>query len=98
MPYDTAGMKYLDDPYFAHATTTRLDAVGGTVLYMKADLYRQGVVFPVYHVVGTDWSGEGWDAVETAGLCVVARFVGHDCYGMPGFVALHASSDSQRVL
>ena len=60
----------------------KLDAVGATVLMTKASVVRQGVVFSMGYMVGLDWGDEGWDAIESEGLCVLARMVGVGCYGL----------------
>ncbi|KAI1080463.1 glycosyltransferase family 62 protein [Whalleya microplaca] len=53
-----------------------LDSVGGTILYMRASLIRNGVYFPTSNVVGTTWTHEGWIGIETEGICYVARRAG----------------------
>ena len=61
----------------------RLDAVGATVLLMRTDLVRQGLAFSTSYLVGTDWIGEGWDAIESEGLCITARTLGGaGCWAM----------------
>lgn len=71
--------KTIDDDLFA------LDSVGGTILYIRADLVRQGVTFPLYNAVGTTWSQAGWIGVETEGICYVARSAkGGGCYVLGG--------------
>ena len=60
----------------------KLDAVGATVLMLKASVVRQGVVFSMGYLVGLDWRDEGWDGIESEGLCVLARMVGVGCYGL----------------
>ncbi|RMD41954.1 hypothetical protein DV735_g3185, partial [Chaetothyriales sp. CBS 134920] len=64
----------------------RLDAVGATVLLMKAHLWRQGLSFATSYLVGTDWQDEGWDAVESEGLCVTARNLINEESGRQGGV------------
>lgn len=62
-----------------------LDSVGGTILYMAADMVRQGLTFPVYNAVGTLWdTREGWDGIETEGLCYIAKSLGFGCFGLGG--------------
>ncbi|KAJ6261549.1 hypothetical protein Dda_4219 [Drechslerella dactyloides] len=67
----------------------QLDAVGGSVLYMRAELVREGLVFPVYRIrEGDHEEGNGG---ETEGLCYVAGRMGWGCYGLGGsWHALHA--------
>lgn len=64
-------------------TLVPLDSVGGTILYMRADLVRQGLIFPYFNVVGTTWSKPGWIGVETEGLCYMARELdGGGCFAL----------------
>lgn len=60
----------------------RLDAVGATVLMLKTGLVRQGLVFSTSYLVGTDWKGEGWDAIESEGICVTAKSLGAKCFAV----------------
>ncbi|KAG2778266.1 hypothetical protein PC129_g24603, partial [Phytophthora cactorum] len=60
-----------------------LDSVGGTMLYVRADIHRQGVMFPAHYVIGSEWGREGYDGIETEGLCYIAHFLGYKCWGMP---------------
>lgn len=67
-----------------------LDAVGGAVLYAKSLVYRAGAMFPTSYIIGTEWSrNEGYDGIETEGLCYLARPLGYKCYGFPNLVARH---------
>ncbi|TMW66676.1 hypothetical protein Poli38472_013990 [Pythium oligandrum] len=66
-----------------------LDSVGGTMLYVRADIHRQGVLFPHHYVIGSEWSMEGYDGIETEGLCYSAHFLGFRCWGMPHEVIHH---------
>lgn len=62
-----------------------LDSVGGTVLYIRSDLIRQGLVFPYANMVGTTWSQYGWIGMETEGLCYMAKALdGGGCYILGG--------------
>ncbi|KAK5113201.1 hypothetical protein LTR62_003537 [Meristemomyces frigidus] len=61
----------------------QIDSVGGTVLYMRAELVRQGLVFPYFNAVGTEWGRPGWIGVETEGLCYMARELeGGGCFAL----------------
>jgi len=77
-----------------------LDAVGGTMLLVRADLHRDGLVFPPYPygdasplarrptpLVGVD-VGE----IETEGLGLMAHDMGHGCWGMPNLEIVHADA------
>ena len=62
-----------------------MDSVGGTILYIRANLIREGVVFPHFNIVGTTWEQAGWVGVETEGLCYMAKgLVGGGCYVLGG--------------
>ncbi|KAI0154149.1 Anp1-domain-containing protein [Xylariaceae sp. FL1272] len=63
-----------------------VDSVGATILYMRADLVRQGISFPPYNVIGTTWSNEGWSGIETEGICFIASQIGegHGCFVLGG--------------
>jgi hypothetical protein len=75
----------------------RLDSVGGTMLLVRADLHRDGLIFPPYpygvasplvrkrnpYLRGT--RGE----METEGLAVMARDMGVQCWGLPNLEILH---------
>ncbi|KAL3667290.1 hypothetical protein V7S43_007522 [Phytophthora oleae] len=67
-----------------------LDSVGGTMLYVRAEIHRQGVVFPAHYSIGSEWGREGYDGIETEGLCYSAHFLGFKCWGMPKDAIQHA--------
>ena len=63
----------------------QLDSVGGVILYIRASLVHQGLTFPPYNVIGTGWGRDGWDGLETEGMCYVARYLrGGGCYVLGG--------------
>lgn len=66
-----------------------LDAVGGAILWVKSEIFKQGVMFPPYYIIGTKWEREGYDGIETEGLCYQAKMIGYSCWGMPNYVAHH---------
>ena len=54
-----------------------LDSVGGAVLFMKSIVIKQGVIFPTSLIVGTTWDRqEGYDGIETEGVCYLAKPLG----------------------
>ncbi|KAG6603124.1 Mannan polymerase complex subunit mnn9 [Phytophthora cinnamomi] len=67
-----------------------LDSVGGTMLYVRADVHRQGVIFPAHYTIGSEWGAEGYDGIETEGFCYNAHFLGFRCWGMPKESIYHA--------
>lgn len=71
-----------------------LDSVGGAILFVKSIIYKQGVVFPPTYIVGTTWQRqEGYDGIETEGLCYIAKVLGYKCWGMPNLLAHHNDND-----
>lgn len=74
----------------------RLDSVGGTALFIRADLHRDGLVFPCFRY-GVEspsirslhpvW-GKG--EIETEGLAAMARDMGIQCWGLPDLELVHA--------
>lgn len=50
-----------------------LDAIGATLLYMRSTLILQGLSFPHQYTVGTRWGKDGWDGIESEGICYRAR-------------------------
>ncbi len=71
-----------------------LDAVGGTMLLIEADIHRDGVIFPPF-CYGLEnpkvrrgqnyWRGE----IETEGLGIMAGDAGVQCWGMPHLEIKH---------
>ncbi|KAG7660479.1 uncharacterized protein J8A68_006007, partial [[Candida] subhashii] len=58
-----------------------LDSVGGAVLFAKSIVYKQGAIFPTSYIVGTTWDrSEGYDGIETEGLCYLAKPLGYSCW------------------
>jgi len=75
----------------------RLDAVGGTMLLVRADVHREGLVFPPY-LYGREnryarnpspLTGRGVGEVETEALGLMAKDMGYECWGMPNLEILH---------
>ena len=58
-----------------------LDGVGGHVLLVRADIHREGFVFPS---VLFDHQ------VETEGFAKMVKALGHQPYGLPGYLVHHA--------
>ena len=77
----------------------RLDAVGATMLLVRADVHREGLIFPPY-LYGresrfarnpTPLVGRGVGEVETEALGLMAKDMGVECWGMPNLEILHAN-------
>jgi glycosyltransferase involved in cell wall biosynthesis len=74
-----------------------LDAVGGTMLLVHADIHRDGLIFPSFpYGLGNPkvrreenyWAGE----IETEGLGMMASDAGVQCWGMPHLEIRHYCS------
>lgn len=75
----------------------RLDAVGGTMLLVRADVHREGLVFPTY-LYGraspfardpNPWARHTRGEIETEGLALMAKDMGYECWGMPNLEIVH---------
>jgi peptide chain release factor subunit 1 len=68
-----------------------LDAVGGTMLLVRADIHRDGLVFPAFPFGREDpLARPGRGELETEGLGLMARAMGHRCWGLPRVEIRHA--------
>jgi hypothetical protein len=67
-----------------------LDALGGTMLLVRADLHRDGLVFPSfpYGLRNSRIRGDCGE-LETEGLGMMAHDMGHRCWGMPNLEIRH---------
>lgn len=70
--------RYLEDS--EGGDPVELHGVGGTVLLVRADLHREGLVFPAAPYRGH---------LETEGLAVLARDLGYRCVGLPAVRVVH---------
>ncbi len=76
----------------------RLDAVGGTVLLVRADAHRDGLIFPPFpygaHHPAIRRPGPFGPSVvgelETEGFGIMAMDLGYQCWGMPNLEVIHA--------
>jgi hypothetical protein len=68
----------------------RLDAVGGTMLLVKADIHRDGLVFPGFPYGRANPLARPRGELDTEGLGIMARDMGHQCWGMPNLEIRHA--------
>jgi glycosyltransferase involved in cell wall biosynthesis len=74
----------------------RIDSVGGTVLLVRADLHRDGLVFPAYKyglesgVIRQQHPLWGKGEIETEGFAAMARDMGLQCWGLPDMEVIHA--------
>lgn len=58
-----------------------LDGVGGSVLLVKADLHREGLIFPSSLVE---------HQIETEGFAQLCKAIGHQPFGLPDYTVHHA--------
>lgn len=76
-------------------TPVRLDAVGGTVLLVRADLHRDGLIFPPFRYgcespkIRDSHPVWGKGEVETEGFGIMAHDMGAQCWGLPDYEVLH---------
>jgi hypothetical protein len=71
----------------------RLDSVGGAMLFVRADVHRDGLIFPAFPYgmgnpkirTNNAWLGE----IETEGFGIMADDLGHSCWGMPRLEIKH---------
>ena len=76
----------------------RLDAVGGTMLLVRADAHRDGLVFPAFLYGGRSrlardpnpWARSAAGEIDTEGLGVMAADLGYQCWGLPDLEIRHA--------
>jgi hypothetical protein len=75
----------------------RLDSVGGTMLLIRADRHRDGLVFPpFFYGAQSRWArsphpmrGNLVGEIETEGLALMAKDMGIECWGLPDLEILH---------
>ncbi|KAI9190848.1 Anp1-domain-containing protein [Polychytrium aggregatum] len=87
------GSEFVSDWINKEDRVAELDSVGGTVLYVRADVHRNGVNFPPFYLIGSDWDAKygGYDGIETEGLCYIARTIGYRCWAMPHITVSHTA-------
>ncbi len=75
----------------------RLDSVGGCMLLVRADLHRDGLIFPAFRyglrntAIRDPHPVWGAGEIETEGLAMLARDMGYQCWGLPDLEIIHAS-------
>lgn len=76
----------------------RLDSVGGTMLLVRADRHRDGLVFPpFFYGARSRWvrshhplRGDSVGEIETEGFAIMAKDMGIECWGLPNLEIRHA--------
>ena len=83
-------MAYMVEEGAAAGTEVELDGVGGTALLVKAEVHRDGAMFPpfaFYHLI------------ETEGFAKMAKRLGWSSWGLPNyFVSTHSSKRCVEML
>jgi mannan polymerase complexes MNN9 subunit len=69
-----------------HAETP-LEGVGGTALMVKAEVHRDGAMFPPFAF---------YNLIETEGFAKMARRLGHQPYGLPNYLVGHPHPLTRR--
>ncbi|MFF3356491.1 glycosyltransferase [Streptomyces sp. NPDC002917] len=72
------GRRYLDE--LRGQGLVRVDSVGGTALLVRADLHRDGLIFPPFPYQ---------HLIETEGLAAMARDMGTACWALPDLEVVH---------
>jgi len=81
MPTYRALMAYMTDEYGADPDrVVPLDGVGGTALMVKAEVHRDGAMFPAFPF---------YHLVETEGFAKMARRLGYTVWGLPNYFVYH---------
>jgi len=73
------GRRYLDA--YRGQDLVEVDSVGGTMLLVRADIHRAGLIFPPVPVNGL---------IETEAFAAMAREAGYRCWGLPDLEIQHA--------
>jgi hypothetical protein len=66
-----------------------LHAVGGTMLFVRADAHREGLIFPPAPYGRAIGLARERGELETEGLGIMAREMGYRCWGMPHLEIKH---------
>ncbi len=92
------GRQHMDD--LRGRGLVRLDAVGGTMLLVRADCHRDGLIFPpFFYGARSRWVrdphpefGSTVGEIETEGLGLLAKDMGIECWGLPDLEIIHANN------
>lgn len=67
-----------------------LHGVGATMLLVRADLHREGLIFPpILYGAGNPLCRDEVGEIETEGLAIMAHDMGYHCWGMPRLEIRH---------
>jgi hypothetical protein len=89
------GRKHLHD--LRGQGIVRLQSVGGTMLLVRADRHRDGLIFPpFFYGARSRWvrdphplRGSNVGEIETEGLAIMAKDMGIECWGLPDLEIRH---------
>lgn len=70
----------LTEPPYTSTRTVQVDGVGGTALLVKADVHRDGAMFPNFPF---------YRMIETEGFAKMAKRLGYQSWGMPDYLVYH---------
>lgn len=95
--WSASGRKFLSDMHGQRIV--RLESVGGTMLLVRADRHRDGLVFPSFFYGGRSrWvrdphplRGDLVGEIETEGLAIMAKDMGIECWGLPDLEIRHCA-------
>ena len=82
------GRLHLDD-LRGEGELVTLHAVGGTMLLVRADLHREGLIFPSWRYGKANARARAGGELETEGLGIMALDMGYQCWGMPNLEIRH---------
>jgi peptide chain release factor subunit 1 len=93
--WSAGGKKLLSD--MRGQGRVRLESVGGTMLLIRADRHRDGLVFPpFFYGARSRWvrdphpiRGSKLGEIETEGLGIMAKDMGIECWGLPDLEIRH---------
>ncbi|KAL2756444.1 glycosyltransferase family 62 protein [Sodiomyces alcalophilus JCM 7366] len=80
MPTYRALMAYMTQEDKGEKYEVPLDGVGGTTLLVKADVHRDGAMFPAFAF---------YNLIETEGFAKMAKRLGWQPYGLPNYKVYH---------
>ncbi|KAF2251185.1 glycosyltransferase family 62 protein [Trematosphaeria pertusa] len=80
MPTYRSLMAMMYDPAADPGTKVKLDGVGGAALLVKADVHRDGAMFPAFSF---------YHLIETEGFAKMAHRLNRESYGLPNYLVYH---------
>ncbi|KAF2822111.1 hypothetical protein CC86DRAFT_330875 [Ophiobolus disseminans] len=80
MPTYRSLMAKMYDPSADPTTKIKLDGVGGTTLLVKAEVHRDGAMFPPFAF---------YNLIETEGFAKMAKRLNWESFGLPNYLVFH---------